>query len=206
MKNDSYYYGDNLHSHATLGWHLPEIEATLTEIIDKTKMPKVIEIGSGNGALIHTLKKKINIIGIEPSDDRVRIANLGLSQPCVYKRSVSDDLSQFGKFDVVISIDVVEHVLHPDEWAEKCYDLLEKNGVGIFTTTYHSYIKNLFLALTGKMSAHLDPLWRLGRIKFFTIATFDSLLTEAGFKIVKIKRTGRVPILAKSIYVVCIKE
>ncbi len=101
----------------------------------KTKNVKVIEIGSGNGALVRILRKKMNIIGIEPSDDGVRIANSGLNQPCVYKGSTSEDLSEFGKFDVVISIDVVEHVLHPNEWAEKCYDLLEKNGVGIF---YHN--------------------------------------------------------------------
>ncbi len=66
------------------------------------------------------------------------------------------------------------------------------------STPDHGYLKNLVLAVTGKMDAHFHALWDHGHIKFRSIPTLTTLLTEAGFETPRFERVGRVPPLAKS--------
>ena len=68
----------------------------------------------------------------------------------------------------------------------------------MISTPYHGYIKNVALAVTGKLDAHFTALWDGGHIKFFSIATLSQLLEEAGLRDITFKRVGRVPVLAKS--------
>jgi 2-polyprenyl-6-hydroxyphenyl methylase/3-demethylubiquinone-9 3-methyltransferase len=63
-------------------------------------------------------------------------------------------------------MEVVEHVYNPRKYVACVYSLLEECVVAIISTPYHSYIKNLALALTGKMDAHFTALWEFGHIKF----------------------------------------
>ncbi len=72
----------------------------------------------------------------------------------------------------------------------------------MISTPYHSYLKNLVLAVTGMMDAHFTVLWDHGHIKFWSMPTLTKLLKEAGFNAVRFERVGRVPILAKSMIAV----
>lgn len=73
------------------------------------------------------------------------------------------------------------------------------------STPYHSYLKNLALALSGKMDNHFTALWDHGHIKFWSKKTLTLLLREAGFSKVKFFRAGRIPPLAKSMLAVATK-
>jgi len=79
-------------------------------------------------------------------------------------------------------------------------------GGAIVSTPYHGYLKNLALAVTGKMDAHFTALWDHGHIKFWSIPTLTTLLTEAGFENVRFRRVGRIPALAKSMIAVAHKK
>ena len=74
---------------------------------------------------------------------------------------------------------------------------LKPNGKFIITTPYHGYIKNLLLAITGKMKRHFTVLWDGGHIKFFSVATLKNLLLTTGFKDFKFNFAGRHPYLWK---------
>jgi 2-polyprenyl-6-hydroxyphenyl methylase/3-demethylubiquinone-9 3-methyltransferase len=102
----------------------------------------------------------------------------------------------------VLSLEVVEHVYAPRDYARTVFDLLEPGGVAIISTPYHGYWKNLALAVTGRMDAHFTALWDHGHIKFWSITTLSELLREAGFVDVRFERVGRVPALAKSMIAV----
>jgi 2-polyprenyl-6-hydroxyphenyl methylase/3-demethylubiquinone-9 3-methyltransferase len=73
------------------------------------------------------------------------------------------------------------------------------------STPYHGYLKNLALALSGKLDKHFTALWDGGHIKFFSIATLGQLLREAGFKDLRFVRVGRIPPLAKSMLAIAKK-
>ena len=69
------------------------------------------------------------------------------------------------------------------------------------STPYHGYLKNLALAITGKMDAHFGPLWDGGHIKFWSRKTLSRLLEEKGFEVTDFAGCGRVPYLWMSMLV-----
>ena len=76
-----------------------------------------------------------------------------------------ENLSErFGNFDVVYSLEVIEHVFDPYEYIEQIYLLLEDRGICILSTPYHGYLKNLVISLLGKWDKHFTVLWSLSGI------------------------------------------
>lgn len=117
--------------------------------------------------------------------------------------SCYDPLAErFGSFEVVISLEVIEHIYYPRKFVGSVYDLLRPGGIIILSTPYRSYLKNLTLALAGKMDAHFTALWDGGHIKFWSVKTLAALLAEAGFIDITFRRAGRLPPLAKSMIAV----
>ena len=102
----------------------------------------------------------------------------------------------------MVSLEVVEHVYYPRRYAKAIFDLLEPGGHAVISTPYHGYLKNLALALVGKMDFHYTALWDHGHIKFWSVATLSRLFIEQGMQLEKVLRVGRVPILAKSMILV----
>ncbi len=168
---------------------------------------RVFELGCGNGAFAHALDRKgFAVTGVDPSNDGIRVANSAYPGLSLHIGSAYDDLSkQFGHFPAVVSIEVAEHVFYPRQYAKCIFELLEPGGTALISTPYHSYCKNLALAVTGKMDAHFTALWDYGHIKFWSILTLTTLLTEAGLEVIQFKRVGRIPFLAKSMIAVARK-
>ncbi|GGC23871.1 hypothetical protein GCM10011363_45530 [Marivita lacus] len=106
---------------------------------------------------------------------------------------------------MAISLEVVEHIYAPRDYARTLFDPVEPGGNAIVSTPYHGYLKNLAPALTGKMDRHFTAGWDHGHIKFWSIATLTQLLTEAGFEHIRFRRVGRVPQLAKSMIAIARK-
>jgi hypothetical protein len=75
---------------------------------------------------------------------------------------------------------------------------LALGGVAIMSTQFHGYVKNLLLALTGKIDQHFGPLWDHGHFKFSSVPTLTERLTEVGFRDIQFSFAGRIPALPKS--------
>lgn len=110
-----------------------------------------------------------------------------------------------GKVRYVISLEVVEHIFLPRNFARNCYGFLKPGGRLILSTPYHGYLKNLALALTGALDKHFTALWDFGHIKFWSRRTLTALLTEQGFEDIRFQGAGRVPWLWKSM-VLCARK
>jgi 2-polyprenyl-6-hydroxyphenyl methylase/3-demethylubiquinone-9 3-methyltransferase len=137
--------------------------------------------------------------GVDPSHDGIAHANESFPQLHVRCGSAYDDLhADFGSFPAVYSLEVVEHVYDPRRYAKTLYSLVERSGLAIVSTPYHSYLKNLAVIAGGGFDHHFNPLWDHGHIKFWSQTTLTTLLTEAGFTEITYHRVGRIPILAKS--------
>jgi 2-polyprenyl-6-hydroxyphenyl methylase/3-demethylubiquinone-9 3-methyltransferase len=116
--------------------------------------------------------------------------------------SVPEDLAKLaGQFDVVLNTEVIEHVYNPRGLLKTCYSLLKPGGRLVLTTPYHGYLKNLMLAVTGKMDTHFTVLWDHGHIKFWSHKTIREALTEAGFTNITISGAGRLRWFWKSMVV-----
>ncbi len=140
---------------------------------------------------------------MDPSEDGIRLARQAHPDLQFHLGSAYDDLAgRFGRFPAVVSLEVVEHVFFPRQFAACVFSLLEPGGTALISTPYHGYLKNVCLALAGKMDRHLAPLWDYGHIKFWSIKTLSILLQEAGFTDLRFLRVGRIPPLAKSMIAV----
>ncbi|WP_051978736.1 class I SAM-dependent methyltransferase [Edaphobacter aggregans] len=110
----------------------------------------------------------------------------------------ADFLSTVGPVDALISTEVIEHLYDPHAFLRNCYGLLKPGGTLVLTTPYHGYLKNILLALSGKMEFHYDALRVHGHIKFFSRKTIERALTDAGFTSIEFTGTGRFPYAWKS--------
>ena len=185
------------HSH---GYLFP----VLLKILAKRSSGRIFELGCGNGttaAMLHG--RGYQVIGVDPSVSGIEIAHREFPQCHLEPGSSDEDLrARFGTFDTVVSLEVAEHVYSPKLYARAISDLLEPGGIAIVSTPYHSYLKNLALAVSGKMESHFTALWEGGHIKFWSRNTLRTLFDDAGLEEIAFYRVGRVPALAKSMVAV----
>jgi 2-polyprenyl-6-hydroxyphenyl methylase/3-demethylubiquinone-9 3-methyltransferase len=168
----------------------------------------VLDLGCGNGALTSMLAQPgWRVTGIDSSHSGIRIAREIYPQFQFLERDVTGPLDGLdpGSFDAVFCIEVIEHVPAPRQLARNAYRLLRPGGLAVFTTPYHGYLKNLVLAATGRLEAHFTALWDGGHIKFWSRATLESVLAEAGFSGLAFHGAGRLPYLWKSMVITAVK-
>lgn len=187
---------------------LPAVHPLLGSLNLDKKDKRLFELGCGNGSVANNLSLRgWDVSGVDPSEEGIKHAQASYPDLNLYKGSAYDNLTeQYGKFPVVLSLEVVEHVYAPRDYARTVFELLAPGGTAIISTPYHGYLKNLAMALTGKMDNHFTALWDNGHIKFWSMATLTELLKEAGFVDVRYERVGRVPSLAKSMIAIARKS
>lgn len=176
---------------------LPRVEQVLAEQGDPGG--RTLDFGCGNGAMVAWLTSKgYRTVGIDPSESGIAAAKAAFPELEFHRASSAQELGFLGQFDIVTCIEVIEHCYDPRSVVRQIYGLLRPGGLAILSTPYHGYLKNVALALSGKMDAHFTALWDGGHIKFFSPRTMTALLREAGFHEPRIHRVGRIPPLAKS--------
>src|SRR6266404_1324960 len=102
----NYVYTDTAHAH-THAYLLPIIDRALAEMAAKT----VFELGCGNGSVAKHLSKSFDIVGIDYSASGIAHARAAFPEVRLEHRSAYEDLAaEFGQFDAVVSLEVVEHL------------------------------------------------------------------------------------------------
>jgi 2-polyprenyl-3-methyl-5-hydroxy-6-metoxy-1,4-benzoquinol methylase len=187
---------------------LPHVKRELDRSGVSKSETTVFDLGCGNGSIPAALHNAgWNVMGVDPSFEGIAIANTTYPDLRLEVGSAYDDLvSKYGQFPLVISLEVVEHVYAPRDYARTLFELVEPGGVAIVSTPYHGYLKNLALAATGRMDAHFTALWDHGHIKFWSIRSLTELLKEVGFGEIRFLRVGRVPQLARSMMAIARKS
>ena len=204
MDNSGYNYFKDTSLDDHHSFLIPRVFEILNDLRNELKgKNSIFELGCGNGSVANVLTKEgWNVVGVDPSIKSIKLANDGFPDLKLYNGSTDDDLvSKYKQFPIVLSLEVIEHVFDPHKFAKVVFDLLEPGGTLILSTPYHGYLKNLALAVSGKMDEHYLPLWKNGHIKFWSQKTLNQLLDQTGFKEMKFFRQGRIPPLAKSMIV-----
>jgi 2-polyprenyl-3-methyl-5-hydroxy-6-metoxy-1,4-benzoquinol methylase len=202
---------DYHYASATPGHHHDYLMPTVLRALEKTGLTSearyLFELGCGNGSVANILQQNgWDITGVDPSEEGIQHANSAYPSLKLSVGSAYDDLAgQYGQFPVLLSLEVIEHVYAPRQYAKTVFNLLEPGGVAIISSPYHGYWKNLALAVTGKMDAHFTALWDHGHIKFWSVRTLGELLREVGFVDLHFERVGRIPMLAKSMVAIAKK-
>lgn len=169
----------------------------------------IVDAGCGNGSLLAQLRRPDwQMHGLEISVSGLERAKAAFPEIHFHAVDLTRPLLSFpliGRCDAVISTEVIEHVFLPRIFASNCYDLLKPNGLLILSTPYHGYLKNLGLAISGKLDSHFTAPWDYGHVKFWSRQTLTQLLRETGFEVTEFRGAGRFPYLWKSMVVVATK-
>lgn len=161
----------------------PPVLRQLADYSAGRKDMRLLDLGCGNGAFAgHLSQLGYDVTGIDPSETGIEKARQRWPGVTFHLGSTDEQLAErYGTFDMLVSLEVVEHVFSPKAYAANVFSLLKPGGIALISTPFHGYWKNLVLALTGRMDKHFTALWEHGHIKFWSLKTLTTLLVTAGF-------------------------
>ena len=124
----------------------------LREKVKPLKKVKILDIGCGGGLLSEPMSRLgADVMGIDASDKNIEIAkfhakkdNLNIKYLC----ASPEQLNTSTKFDVILNMEIVEHVKDVDFFLQSCSKLLRKNGI-MFVATINKTLKSYFFAIIG---------------------------------------------------------
>ena len=163
---------------------------------------RILDIGCGNGlAAAELAKLGCTVVGIDLAEAGIRFAReactTGRFELLPADSKVFENLGE-EPFDIVYSLEVIEHLYDPRGFLAGCFAATRNGGQFICSTPYHGYLKNLVIALVNGWDFHLSPGLDGGHIKFFSRKSLSPLLREAGFQNLQFRGLGRAPYLWKS--------
>ena len=177
------------------------LHSAVTDEARRTGARTILDAGCGNGQLVGVLQSLgYDVTGVDGDEGGIRVAR-DLYPDAKFEVGLFGDAPP-GRFDMVCSTEVIEHLYAPHELARYCYDALKPGGTLVISTPYHGYLKNLVLALVGGWDAHFTATWHGGHIKFGSRKTLSAMLEQVGFRIAAFKGAGRYPFLWKSMIII----
>ena len=109
---------------------------------------EILDIGCGGGLISEPMARLGgNITGIDASEKNIKVASLHSKEnnlKITYLNKSPEQLDEKEKFDIILNLEIVEHVDNLDLYLKSCYKLLKKNGLMFTATinrTFSSYIK-----------------------------------------------------------------
>ena len=112
----------------------------------------VLDIGCGGGLLSEPIcRLGANVTAIDASNKNIAIANLHAKKNNLkinYICSSPEKLKTTKKFDVILNMEIVEHVEDVDFFLKSCANLLKKNGL-MFVATINKTLKSYIFAIVG---------------------------------------------------------
>ena len=112
----------------------------------------ILDIGCGGGLLSEPMTRLgANVTGIDASSKNINIAKLHAKKNKLkinYLCSSPEKLKIKKKFDVILNMEIIEHVEDIDFFINSCSKLLKKNGL-MFVATLNKTLKSYMFAIIG---------------------------------------------------------
>jgi 2-polyprenyl-6-hydroxyphenyl methylase / 3-demethylubiquinone-9 3-methyltransferase len=114
---------------------------------------RVLDIGCGGGLLSEPLARMgATVVGADASERNINIATIHAAQTGVeidYRAVTAEDLAASGeKFDIILNMEVVEHVSDVDFFMSTCASMVKPGGM-MFVATINRTMKAMALAIVG---------------------------------------------------------
>ena len=114
---------------------------------------KILDIGCGGGLLSEPMARLgASVIGADAAARNIPVAKVHAEQSGLeidYRHTTAEDLAAEGyKFDVVLNMEVVEHVADPALYLSACHALLRDGGLHICSTINRNP-KSFMMAIVG---------------------------------------------------------
>ena len=113
---------------------------------------RILDIGCGGGLLCEPLSKLgAEVVGIDASEKNIKIAKLHSRENNLrinYFCASPENFKIKGKFDVILNMEIVEHVENVNFFLNQSTKFLKKEGL-MFVATLNKTLKSFFFAIIG---------------------------------------------------------
>lgn len=156
---------------------------------------RLLDIGCGGGLLSEPMARLgAEVVGADAAPRNIPVARLHAEQSGLvidYRHATAEDLARAGeRFDIVLNMEVVEHVADPLAYLTACQELLKPGGLMICSTLNRTP-KSFFMAIIGaEWVMRWLPKGTHDWKKFITPDELFALITQAGLK--PVDRKGMV--------------
>ena len=124
----------------------------LNSTVKPLKKINILDIGCGGGLLTEPMcRLGANVVGIDASQKNIDIAKFHAKKNKLkinYKCATPETLKIKKKFDVILNMEIVEHVENVNFFLKKSSELLKKNGL-MFIATLNKTLKSYAFAIIG---------------------------------------------------------
>ena len=113
---------------------------------------RLLDIGCGGGLLSEPMSRLgAEVTGIDASEKNIQVAKLHAKKNNLkinYLTTSPENLKIDRKFDVILNMEIIEHVEDVDIFLKSCSSLLKKEGI-MFVATINKTLKSYIFAIIG---------------------------------------------------------
>ena len=161
----------------------------------------ILDIGCGGGLISEPVARLGGIVtGIDASKKNIEVAKIHSEKSKLkinYLNMSPEQLKDKKKFDVILNLEIVEHVEDVNLYIKSCYNLLKKDGL-MFTATLNRSLMSYLKAIVGaEYILRWLPIGTHDWNKFLKPEELEKLLQNEKFSTVDVKGLEFNPFLKK---------
>ena len=161
----------------------------------------ILDIGCGGGLISEPMARLgANVTGIDASEKNIKIAKLHSEKNGLrinYINTSPEQLNDLTKFDVILNLEIIEHVDNVSLYIKSCNKLLKKNGLMFTATLNRSFISYIKAIIGAEYILRWLPIGTHDWNKFIKPEELEKLLSLEKFSTVDIKGLNFNPFLNK---------
>ena len=161
----------------------------------------ILDIGCGGGLISEPMARLgANVTGIDASEKNINIAKLHAKKSGLkinYLTASPENLNEKEKFDIILNLEIVEHVDNVSLYIKSCSKLLKKNGLMFTATLNRSLISYIKAIIGAEYLLRWLPIGTHDWNKFIKPEELENFLSQEEFLTIDIKGLKFNPFLKK---------
>ena len=162
---------------------------------------EILDVGCGGGLISEPMARLgAKVTGVDASEKNIKIASIHAKKNNLqinYLNKSPEQLDSQKKYDIILSLEIIEHVENVDIYFEACEKLLKKNGL-MFTATLNRTLTSYLKAIIGaEYILRWLPIGTHDWNKFIKPEEVEKRLIDLNFKTIDISGLSFNPITSK---------
>jgi len=161
----------------------------------------ILDIGCGGGLISEPMARLGGrVTGIDASEKNIKVAKIHAKKNELkinYLNKSPEELGDKDKFDIILNLEIVEHVDNVGLYIESCYNLLKKDGLMFTATLNRSFMSYLKAIIGAEYIMRWLPIGTHDWNKFLKPEELEKQLQDKKFSMVEIKGLEFNPLLNK---------
>jgi 2-polyprenyl-6-hydroxyphenyl methylase/3-demethylubiquinone-9 3-methyltransferase len=151
----------------------------------------ILDIGCGGGLISEPMSRLgAKVTGIDASEKNIQIAKLHSEKSGLqvnYFNTSPENFNEVNKFDIILNLEIVEHVENVSLYIKSCNKLLKKGGLMFTATLNRSFISYVKAIIGAEYILRWLPIGTHDWNKFLKPEELENFLTQENFSTLDIK-------------------